>query len=64
TLFRSIPMGLAALGALLPVFTTDSKSVNVFGTTMSAGTSWGLWLCLAFAVATSVCMFLHSKENP
>ncbi len=62
--FSAIPMGVAALGALLPIFTTDSNSVKIFGSTMSAGTSWGLWLCLAFAVTTCFFMFLNSKENP
>jgi hypothetical protein len=61
--FTTIPMGVAALAALIPVFTTESKSMNLFGTKMSAGTSWGLWLCLIFAVATSVFMFLQSKKN-
>ncbi len=56
--FSPLPMGVAALGSLLPLFFLDAKSVNIVGTTLSISLGWGVWVCFgaSFLATAFLCL--------
>lgn len=65
--FLAIPMGLAALATLLPLYLWPSRSGSyVFFETRAEWwhrTSWGLWLCFIVSAATCALMLVLSFKE-
>lgn len=62
--FSPLPMGVAALGSLLPLFVLNTKSVNIVGTTLSISVGWGLWVCFGASLAATAFLYLNVLLKP
>lgn len=63
-LYSPLPMGVAALGALLPLLVLNTGSVNIVGTTLSISVGWGLWVCFGASLTATAFLYLNVLFTP